>query len=104
MAHTIAGLWDIIQDNGFTVPVHIDSFNAQNGSFNLSAEQGAGSPITGQGDGRIEGDLIHFLITWTNQTQGAYTGAFDQHGVIHGATFDVKHPESSAKWHSSRGF
>ena len=104
MSHNIAGLWDIIQDNGFTVPVNIDSFNAQSGGFKLHAEQGGGSSVTGTGDGTVEGDLIHFVITWTNKTQGAYTGAFDEHGTIHGATFDVKHPESAAKWHSSLSF
>ena len=104
MAHNIVGLWDIIQDNGFTVPVNIDSFKPQDGSFTLHAEQGGGSNVTGTGDGRVENDLVHFVITWNNQTQGAYNGAFDARGIIHGATFDVKHPESAAKWHSSRSF
>jgi hypothetical protein len=52
----------------------------------------------------VNGDFMHFTITWDNGTQGAYNGAFDAQGFINGASFDVKHPDSVAGWRSSKSF
>jgi hypothetical protein len=102
VARDIAGLWDIIQTNNFVVPINIDPVKPD-GSFTLHAEQGQGE-VSGPGEGHVNGNLVNFLVNWTNGTTGAYNGAFDEHGVINGSTFDIKHPGAFAGWHSSRGF
>ena len=98
----IAGLWDILQSNGFDVPIDVRELKPD-GSFRLDAEQKPGG-VTGSGDGHVDGDLVNFTITWTNGSTGSYNGAFDTQGVIRGSTFDIKHPGAFAGWHSSRGF
>jgi hypothetical protein len=98
----IHGLWDIIQTNDFTVPISVSDFKAD-GTFTLQANQGAGE-INGHGDGRVEGNMVRFVIHWDNDTTGAYNGAFNDQGFINGATFDILHPESVAGWRSSRSF
>ena len=52
----------------------------------------------------VTNDFIHFTVDWINGTEGAYSGAFDGAGFIHGSTFDVKNPGSFAGWHSSKAF
>jgi hypothetical protein len=99
----IHGLWDIIQTNGFVVPINVANFNKSDGSFSLEAEQGAGG-VRGNGNGNVRGEMVDFIVNWDNQTRGAYHGAFGQDGVINGSTFDLANPGSFAGWHSSRSF
>jgi hypothetical protein len=98
----IGGLWDILQTNGFAVPINVEPVQPD-GSFTLEAEENQGA-VRGTGAGHVNGNLVNFIVNWSNGTTGAYNGAFDDHGVINGSTFDIKHPQSFAGWHSSRGF
>lgn len=98
----ISGLWDVIQSNGFVVPINVKDFKPD-GSFGLETEQGQGE-VTGNGGEHVNDNLVNFIVNWSNGTIGAYNGAFDEHGVINGSTFDIRHPSSFAAWHSSRGF
>ncbi len=99
----IQGLWEIVQTNGFKVALDVGPINQQNGSFQATAFQ-EGNQVNGNGSGNVNGDFMHFTITWDNGTQGAYNGAFDAQGFINGASFDVKHPDSVAGWRSSKSF
>ena len=72
-------------------------------AFALEAQQGNGE-ITGAGSGNVTNEFVNFVINWTNETRGAYNGAFDEQGFIHGSTFDVRHPGSFTGWHSSKAF
>jgi hypothetical protein len=97
----IVGPWEISQTNRFRVVVDVPSVG-QEGNFLVQA-QVEGGPH-GQGGGMLHADDVHFTINWDNGPVGAYNGAFDERGVIHGATFDINHPESFAGWTSSRVF
>lgn len=102
MPRNIVGLWDAVQTNGFRATIDIDKVE-QDGTFNLEAQHTNGS-VTGNGSGAMAGDQVHFTITWNNNTQGAYIGAFDAEGFLNGSTFDIKHPQAHAGWRSSRDF
>jgi hypothetical protein len=105
VARNVQGLWEIIQSNNFTVPVDVGPV-AQNGTFTIQAMEN--SSVSGNGSGSVvdgaDGEFVHFVITWTNGTQGAYNGAFNPQGVLNGSTFDVKHPGAVTGWHSSKSF
>jgi hypothetical protein len=47
----ISGLWDVIQSNGFVVPIKVKDFKPD-GSYGLEAEQGEGD-VTGNGGGHV---------------------------------------------------
>jgi hypothetical protein len=100
----IIGLWDAIQTAGGRATIDIDTVRPD-GTFTLEAQHSGGA-VTGNGDGRfLDNDRqVHFTVNWNNNTQGAYIGAFDANGVLNGSTFDMKNPESHARWHSSRAF
>jgi hypothetical protein len=102
VARDIDGLWNIIQSNGFVVPIHVDPI-APDGAFTLEAQQGNGG-VSGTGAGNVTDDFVNFVINWTNDTKGAYNGSFDEQGFIHGSTFDIRHPGHFAGWHSSKAF
>jgi hypothetical protein len=100
----IHGLWSIIQSNGFACPVVVENFDSQSGAFTLQAMQSGSGAIQGAGNGSVNNDEVHFRINWDGGAKGQYDGTFDAQGVIHGATFDVNNPSSSATWHSNKGF
>lgn len=99
----IQGIWEVVQTNGFRVGLEVGPVNQQDGSFQTKAFE-EGRPVTGNGSGNVNGNFVHFIITWNNGTEGAYNGTFGADGIIHGATFDTKHPESFAGWSSSKPF
>jgi hypothetical protein len=63
-----------------------------------------GNGVRGAGAGHVNGDFVGFVINWDNNTAGAYNAAFDAQGQLHGATFDLRNPGSTAEWHSDRTF
>jgi hypothetical protein len=102
MARKFDGLWEIIQTNGFTVPVNVGPVDSATQKFTLQAlENGS---VTADGSGNVDGDFVHFIITWNTNSQGAYNGTFNDQGVLNGSTFDVKTPGAVAGWHSSKSF
>jgi hypothetical protein len=103
----IRGKWQLRQSNNFVVDVTVALVNAD-GSFAVTADHSNGT-VKGAGFGRlggvtVGGDEIHFRIGWGNGTEGAYNGVFDPSGTIHGSTFDVQNPTSTAGWTSLRSF
>jgi hypothetical protein len=102
VARNIAGLWDLVQGNSLPVTVNIDSVK-EDGTFTLEAQHN-GDTVRGHGSGTVRGDEVHFTINWSNNTQGAYIGAFDGGGFLNGSTFDIKNPQVHAGWKSSRAF
>jgi len=101
MARNIAGLWTIIQTNDTRVSVDVD--NKPDGTFAVEALI-EGRNVAGRGTGRVDGDQVHMTITWDDGPVGAYNGAFDGAGFLHGAGFDIKNPRNVAGWSSSRSF
>jgi hypothetical protein len=97
----VSGQWTIIQGNT-TVALNIQPARPD-GSFVLTASHTNGS-VSGGGFGSLRDGLFTLRITWTNNTEGVYTGVFDEQGFLHGGTFDVRHPTSVASWKSSRSF
>ena len=103
MARDIGGLWKIIQTAGGDSFVSVTHVAQPDGAFTVQAQQ-IGPGVQGFGGGHVSGDFVSFIINWDNQTAGAYNGSFDGNGVINGSTFDLRHPESVAGWHSDRAF
>jgi hypothetical protein len=102
MARNIAGLWKILQTNAEVV-VSVSPVSQPSGAFALSSLQ-IGNNVSGSGGGHVDGDFVSFAINWTNNTAGAYNGAFDQSGHLNGSTFDLRNPSSTAGWKSDRSF
>jgi hypothetical protein len=75
------------------------------GIFALFAWQVDNPQITGQGAGMVtQSGLVNFNISWSNGTDGAYQGAFDEQGHLNGSTFDLKNPGTFAGWHTDQTF
>src|SRR5947209_2265492 len=102
MTHNIPGLWNIEQDNGYTVTVYVLPVK-DDGSFGLDAFQSDGTRQIAA-FGTAAPDRVHFTIYWNNGTAGAYEGAFETDRRLAGSTFHLLHPQVSAGWRSDRTF
>jgi len=59
-----------------------------------------GRPVTASVDGYIQGDNFEVTAYWNNDTAGVYSGRIGAQGRIEGSTYDKRHPDAMARWHS----
>ena len=104
----VAGEWQIIQKNGFTVDVNI---NQEGNQLNGFCTHSNGSVRSNTATGFVDGESFDFTIAWNNNTRGHYTGQLepghfttDDQGILKGDSVDELHPESTSSWESSRTF
>jgi hypothetical protein len=57
-------------------------------------------PVTASVDGNINGDAFEVTAYWNNDTTGVYSGHIGAQGRIEGSTYDKRHPDVMALWHS----
>ena len=57
-------------------------------------------PVTASVDGYIQGDNFEVTAYWNNDTAGVYSGRIGGQGRIEGSTYDKRHPDAMARWHS----
>jgi len=57
-------------------------------------------PVTASVDGNIKGDAFEVTAYWNNDTTGVYSGRIGAQGRIEGSTYDKRHPDAMALWHS----
>ncbi len=103
--YDVSGQWQLSQTNGAVVEVHIDPLRSDR-VFAGTATHNNGS-VSGAGFGSlnlVNANEFTFTIGWSDGTRGAYIGAFDGQGFLHGATFDVNHPDVFAGWQSVAPF
>ena len=98
----VQGQWEAIQTNNFVAELNIRP-RRSDGSFPGTGTHTNGT-VRGAGFGSVRDGQFDFRIAWSNGTEGAYIGTFDNQGRLNGATFDVNHPESFAGWQSSVAF
>jgi hypothetical protein len=100
----VQGTWQMIQGgsggNDFVVTVTLNPARPD-GSF---SGFGSFSQGTGAGLGLVRDDIFTFRIRWTNGSEGAYIGVFNDQGFLNGASFNVQQPSQVAGWHSDHGF
>lgn len=105
----VGGDWVFLQTNGYEVKFNLH----QNGSeLRGTATQALVTPQcrktstcptnTVSADGSIQGDVFEVVAYWSAENIGVYRGRVGQQGRIEGDTFDKRHPESTALWHSDR--
>ena len=102
----VGGQWDIVQSNGFRVPIDVRQNNDQLSAF---ASHSNGSVQSSEATGVVRGPTFEMTITWNNGSKGFYTatlttGFFDTpgHGYLKGNTQDLNNPASTASWYSER--
>ena len=69
----VSGQWDIVQDNGFRVPINVHQTNDQ---LTATASHSAGRVLSNDATGFVRGPEFDITITWNNGTKGHYTGTF----------------------------
>jgi hypothetical protein len=100
----VDGRWDIVQSNGFRVPVNI----TQNGDvLSVQASHSGGSVFSKDPtDGFVSGTHMELTITWSNGTKGKYTGDLTPNKFalpgfrLVGETHDMNNTASKATWES----
>jgi hypothetical protein len=100
----VGGDWQIIQTNGARVQIHVNQTNDQ---LEASASHDAGRVLSERAKGHVQGPNFNMTITWDDGTEGCYTGKLKTgvfhrpgEGILEGKTRDLKHPQSTADWHS----
>ena len=100
----VSGQWDIVQSNGFRVPINVSQTNDQ---LSGSASHSNGTVLSENITGFVQGPTIDMTITWNNGTKGHYTGTFTRghfdsppNGFLKGDSQDLNHLESTATWFS----
>ena len=98
----VGGNWDIVQDNGFRVLVHLTQNKDRVGG---SAETADGSHESMRLEGSVTDSELHLSILWKDgKGDGRYIGSFKRkgfpagQGVLEGFTGDLAHPSSSTRW------
>jgi hypothetical protein len=94
----VEGQWDAQQTNGFMVHFDIGP-RRPDGAFAATANH-SNDTVRGAGFGMVDQHQFTVTLKWSNNTEGVYTAAFDDQGVLRGATFDKKNPAVFAGWHS----
>lgn len=106
MAHSVDGIWELVQSNAFRVRVDIaqsrDSSGAlaDGGLHGAAKELNPGKVALAEANlfGALSGSSFEFTVAGPNGSTGQYTGNFDAGGHLSGVTFDVAHPTSQATW------
>ena len=100
----VSGRWDIVQSNGFRVPINV----TQNGDqITATASHSNGQVMSREATGVVRGPEFDMIITWANGTRGHYTATFKRghfdsppNGFLDGVTKDLTNPGSQATWFS----
>lgn len=105
----VSGQWDIVQDNGFRVPINVTQTNDQLTATASHAGGPTGTVLSTNATGVVRGPEFEMTITWNNGTKGLYTGTFTRghfdsppNGFLKGETKDLNNPTSRAGWSSER--
>ncbi|HZS20507.1 MAG TPA: hypothetical protein VFA63_05910 [Pseudonocardiaceae bacterium] len=90
----VGGSWRIRQGDDTFINLEIDQAGA---NFTGTATYPGGS---GPLHGSVSGNTMTFIVTWTNQSVGVYTGVIEPSvGYIrNGVTYDQKNRSSTASW------
>jgi hypothetical protein len=106
MAHSVDGVWEIWQSNGYKVRVEIAQprFNNELVDGDLT---GSAQEITPHGTqiadvrlqmGRLTGNSFTMVVDWGNNSIGQYNGTFDLFNGLSGVTFDQNNQSAQATW------
>jgi hypothetical protein len=100
----VSGSWDIVQDNGFRVPITVTQTDDR---LSATASHSNGQVLSTEATGFVNGPEFQITITWNNQTKGQYNGTFTRgnfdsapNGFLKGRTKDLNNPGSEAGWFS----
>ena len=98
----VAGDWDIIQSNGFTVHVHL----TQDGDRLFGSASVGASAAEVTEESRIDGNACLIVLRWepAGGSVGEYHGFIGVNRRLTGVTFDRAHPGSQASWFSDKFF
>jgi hypothetical protein len=100
----VSGQWDIVQNNGFRVPINVTQTNDR---LSATASHSNGQVLSTDATGSVTGPTFDMTITWNNGSKGHYTATFTRghfdsppNGFLQGDTQDMNHLESTATWFS----
>ena len=58
----------------------------------------AQTDVSGKFSGVIAANTVQFTVDWSNDSTGVYAGEIGQDRALAGHSYDLKHPESQARF------
>ncbi|NGZ07959.1 MAG: hypothetical protein CV088_01045 [Nitrospira sp. LK70] len=95
----VTGQWQMIQGD-LILTANISPVEPD-GSFKGVVTWNNGNSIGG-GKGYIRDGIFVFRVSWSNNSEGIYTGVPDAQGRLVGSTFNVFNPSQISTWSSDR--
>ena len=98
----VSGGWRFTQSNQ-KVPNSLRLTVDGGGNINGSARYQTGgrdTSVSGSVTGRLSGNDIELVISWSNGSTGIYNGKIDTQGKITGTGYEKKSPSKKVSWSS----
>jgi hypothetical protein len=100
----ISGRWSFTQSNQ-AVPnslrLSVDGGGGINGLARYQTG-GRATSVSGSVTGRVSGNDVQLMISWSNALVGIYSGQIDPQGTIRGTGYEKSSPSKRVSWSSDK--